>query len=56
MTPSRFLNRGQGWVARRLGTMIPRLPEGELRGQLIAMRENHRANIAHVNDFLAGSV
>ena len=52
----RFLNRGQGWVAKRLGTMIPRLPEGELRGQLIAMRENHRANIAHVNDFLAGSV
>lgn len=52
----RFLNRGQGWVARRLGEMIPRLREGELRGQLIAMRENHDANIARINDFLAGPV
>jgi hypothetical protein len=36
--------------------MIPRLREGELRGQLIAMRENHDANIARINDFLAGPV
>ena len=51
----RFLNRGQGWVAKRLGTMIPRLAEGELRSQLIAMRENHDANISRVNDFLSDS-
>jgi len=48
----RFLNRGQGWVARRLGEMIPRLGDGELREALVAMRENHVANIARVNDFL----
>lgn len=52
----RFLNRGQGWVAKRLGELIPRLPDGELRGHLIAMRENHCTNIARVDDFLAGSV
>lgn len=47
-----FLNRGQGWVAKRLGEMIPRLGEGELRQALVEMRENHVANIARVNDFL----
>lgn len=48
----RFLNRGQGWVARRLGEMIPRVGDGELRQALVEMRENHVANIARVNDFL----
>jgi nitronate monooxygenase len=48
----RFLNRGQGWVAKRLGEMIPRVGDGELREALVEMRENHVANIARVNDFL----
>ena len=48
----RFLNRGQGWVAKRLGEMIPRVGDDELRQALVEMRENHVANIARVNDFL----
>ena len=48
----RFLNRGQGWVAKRLGEMIPRVADAALRTELVAMRENHDANIARVNCFL----
>jgi nitronate monooxygenase len=48
----RFLNRGQGWVAKRLGEMIPRVADAALRTELVAMRENHDANIARVNRFL----
>lgn len=48
----RFLNRGQGWVAKRLGEMIPRVADAALRAELVAMRENHDANIARVNRFL----
>lgn len=47
-----FLNRGQGWVAKRLGEMIPRVADAALRTELVAMRENHDANIARVNRFL----
>ncbi|MFZ5655072.1 MAG: DUF6306 domain-containing protein [Pseudomonadota bacterium] len=49
----RFLNRGQGWVAKRLGEMIPRVGDPGLREALIGMRENHLANIRRVDDLLA---
>lgn len=47
-----FLNRGQGWVAKRLREMIPRVADEALRAELIAMRDNHDANIARITRFL----
>jgi nitronate monooxygenase len=41
----RFLNRGQGWVARRIEEALPRLQPGFIRNALAAMRESHLLNI-----------
>lgn len=50
--PSRlaFLNRGQGWVARKLREMLPRVPGGEMHRDFNAMLDNHIDNIAAAND------
>ena len=40
-----FLNRGQGWVARRIAAALPRLPESPARRALQEMYDSHLANI-----------
>ncbi len=40
-----FLNRGQGWVARKLGEMLPRIDDSELSAALTEMRDTHLVNI-----------
>ena len=40
-----FLNRGQGWVARKITEALPRISPGPLREMLDEMRESHIVNI-----------
>jgi len=40
-----FLNRGQGWVVRRLTTALPRIADPALRGDLREMLDVHAYNI-----------
>jgi hypothetical protein len=49
-----FLNRGQGWVARKLREMLPRLSDDRLHADLTEMLRSHEANIALANE-VAGS-
>jgi hypothetical protein len=41
-----FLNRGQAWVARRIGEALPRLEPSPARAALQEMVDSHLANIA----------
>lgn len=41
-----FLNRGQGWVVRKLREMLPRLRDERLHGDIAEMLRAHEANIA----------
>ena len=43
-----FLNRGQGWVVRRLEKLIPRIQESDIRAQLQTMLDAHIQNIQRV--------
>lgn len=45
-----FLNRGQGWVARKLREMLPRLRDDRLHAELAKMLRSHEANIALANE------
>jgi hypothetical protein len=45
-----FLNRGQGWVARRLREVLPRIRDEALHGDLTEMLRSHETNIALAND------
>jgi 5,10-methenyltetrahydrofolate synthetase len=40
-----FLNRGQGWVARKIGEALPQVQQDFARTALSAMRESHQLNI-----------
>ncbi|HEY7656046.1 MAG TPA: DUF6306 domain-containing protein [Burkholderiales bacterium] len=40
-----FLNRGQRWVARRIGDALPRVGPDWVRDALFAMRQSHLLNI-----------
>ena len=40
-----FLNRGQGWVGRKLGEMLPRVRGDQLHADLSEMLRSHEANI-----------
>jgi hypothetical protein len=40
-----FLNRGQGWVVRRLTTMLPRIRNDRIYAELKAMLTTHEQNI-----------
>ncbi len=44
-----FVNRGQGWVARKLRELTPRLEAGPLRTTLEEMLEAHVVNIDAAN-------
>ena len=42
----RFLNRGQGWVARKIGALLPTLTDQAMRDFFSEMLDTHRKNIA----------
>ncbi|QXX76612.1 hypothetical protein MHY1_p00134 (plasmid) [Methylovirgula sp. HY1] len=44
-----FLNRGQGWVVRKLRDMLPRVRDEALRSDLTEMLRSHETNIALAN-------
>jgi Domain of unknown function (DUF6306) len=48
-----FLNRGQGWVARKLREMLPSLRDDGLQADLAEMLRSHEANIALANEIAA---
>ena len=41
-----FLDRGQGWVVRKLREALPGITDAELRDDLADMLEIHERNIA----------
>lgn len=43
-----LLNRGQSWVVRKLGAMLPRVRDERLHADLTEMLRSHKANIARV--------
>jgi hypothetical protein len=45
-----FLNRGQGWVARKLREILPRVRDNRLYKELAEMLASHEANIALANE------
>lgn len=45
-----FLNRGQGWVVRKLREMLPRLHDEQLHADLAEMLRSHEVNIARANE------
>jgi len=47
-----FINRGQGWVVRRLSEIIPRIQDVNIRKQLEEMRDAHVDNIELVKKSL----
>lgn len=42
----RFLNRGQGWVVKKLREMLPKVRDDKLHADLKEMLESHVENIA----------
>jgi nitronate monooxygenase len=48
----RFLNRGQGWVAKKIAEALPRVQQESVQRQLADMLDDHRRNIDTVNAFL----
>jgi len=49
-----FLNRGQGWVVKKLREMMPKVRDDALHRDLAEMLESHVVNIARANDALKG--
>ncbi len=47
-----FLNRGQGWVVRKLGEMMPKVRDDALHRDLAEMLHSHEANIARASEAL----
>ena len=47
-----FLNRGQGWVVRKLREMMPKVRDDGLHRDLADMLQSHEANIARATDAL----
>ncbi|HUB96844.1 MAG TPA: DUF6306 domain-containing protein [Stellaceae bacterium] len=45
-----FVNRGQGWVARKLREILPRVRDDGLHADLAAMLRSHETNIARANE------
>ena len=41
-----FLNRGQGWVVRKLREILPRVRDDQLHADFAEMLQSHEANIA----------
>ncbi len=47
-----FLNRGQGWVVRKLKEMIPKVRDDALHRDLGEMLRSHEVNISRANEAL----
>ena len=47
-----FLNRGQGWVVRKLRDLLPRVHDEQLHADLAEMLRSHEINIARANEAL----
>ncbi len=47
-----FLNRGQGWVVRKLREMMPKVRDDGLHRDLADMLQSHEANIDRANEAL----
>lgn len=47
-----FLNRGQGWVAKKLREMLPKTRDDALYADFSAMLKSHEENIARANALL----
>ena len=47
-----FLNRGQGWVVRKLREMLPKVRDDALHRDLTEMLQAHEVNIARANEAL----
>ena len=47
-----FLNRGQGWVVRKLREMMPKVRDDALHRDLADMLESHEVNIARASESL----
>lgn len=45
-----FLNRGQGWVARKIREMLPKIRDDAMHADLKDMLEVHEANIARAEE------
>jgi hypothetical protein len=50
-----FINRGQGWVARKLREMLPRVRDDAMHAEFTAMLKGHDENIARANAVLENS-
>jgi len=47
-----FLNRGQGWVARKLRELLPQVDDPAIRDDLAEMLSSHESNLGKVNTLL----
>ena len=47
-----FLNRGQGWVVKKLREMLPKVRDDALHRDLAEMLQSHEVNIARANEAL----
>jgi hypothetical protein len=47
-----FLNRGQGWVVRKLKEMLPKVRDDALHCDLSDMLRSHEINIERANEAL----
>jgi len=47
-----FLNRGQGWVVKKLREMLPKVRDDSLHRDLTEMLQSHEVNIARTNEVL----
>lgn len=47
-----FLNRGQGWVVKKLREMLPKVRDDGLHRDLSEMLASHEVNIARTNEAL----
>jgi len=52
----RFLNRGQGWVAKKIAEALPRVRQEHVQRQLAGMLDDHRRNIDGINAFLDDAI
>jgi hypothetical protein len=48
-----FLNRGQGWVVRKLRELIPKVQDDQMSSELHHMLTSHEANITLANSTAA---
>ena len=50
-----FLNRGQGWVVRKLQALLPGVRDERIRNDLITMLVSHEENIRRVAERLSAT-